>query len=186
MGDLLREANQVIRGLFRSPGFTLLAVLTMAVGIGANTAMFSVIENVILRPLPYRDPSGIVMLWSGVPKKDIQKNWTSYPDIQDWRRESHSFRQIAAILRVDTANLSDSKQVERVKVGRVSSEFFPVLGVAPLLGRSWTALEEERRAPVAVVSYGFWQTHFAGASDVIGKPLEIDHKRADGCGRDAR
>jgi putative ABC transport system permease protein len=178
MGDLLREANQVIRGLFRSPGFTLLAVLTMAVGIGANTAMFSVIENVILRPLPYRDPAGIVMLWSGVPKKDIQKNWTSYPDIQDWRRESHSFKQIAAILRVDTANLSDSKQVERVKVGRVSSGFFPVLGVAPQLGRSWTALEEERRAPVAVVSYGFWQTHFGGASDVIGKPLEIDHKRA--------
>src|SRR5882757_5247373 len=178
MGDLLREANQVIRGLFRSPGFTLLAVLTMAVGIGANTAMFSVIENVILRPLPYRDPAGIVMLWSGVPKKDIQKNWTSYPDIQDWRREAHSFKQIAAILRVDTANLGDSKQVERVKVGRVSSEFFPVLGVAPQLGRSWTALEEERRAPVAVVSYGFWQTHFGGASDVIGKPLEIDHKRA--------
>jgi predicted permease len=178
IGDLLRQANQVIRGLFRSPGFTLLAVLTMAVGIGANTAMFTVIENVLLRPLPYRDPSGIVMLWSGVPKKDIQKNWTSYPDIQDWRRESHSFQQIAAILRVDTANLSDSKQVERLKVGRVSSEFFPVLGVAPQLGRSWTALEEERRAPVAVISYGFWQTHFGGASDVIGKPLEIDHKRA--------
>jgi predicted permease len=178
MGDLLRETNQVIRGLLRSPGFTLLAVLTMAVGIGANTAMFSVIENVILRPLPYRDPAGIVMLWSGVPKKDIQKNWTSYPDIQDWRRESHSFRQIAAILRIDTANLSGSEQVERIKVGRVSSEFFSVLSVAPQLGRSWTALEEERRTPVAVVSYAFWQTHFGGASDVIGKPLEIDHKRA--------
>jgi hypothetical protein len=111
-------------------------------------------------------------------KKDIQKNWTSYPDIQDWRRESHSFRQIAAILRIDTANLSGSEQVERIKVGRVSSEFFSVLGVAPQLGRSWTAMEEERRAPVAVVSYAFWQTHFGGASDVIGKPLEIDHKRA--------
>ena len=169
------KRNQVIRGLFRSPGFTL---LVLAVGIGANTAMFSVIENVILRPLPYRDPAGIVMLWSGVPKKDIQKNWTSYPDIQDWRRESHSFRQIAAILRVDTANLSGSEQVERIKVGRVSSEFFSVLGVAPQLGRSWTALEEERRAPVAVLSHAFWQTHFGGASDVIGKPLEIDHKRA--------
>jgi hypothetical protein len=160
MSDLLKEANQVIRGLFRSPGFTLLAVLTMAVGIGANTAMFSVIDSVLLRPLAYRDPAGIVMLWSGVPKKDIQKNWTSYPDIQDWRRESHSFRQIAAILRIDSANLSDSKQVERVKVGRASSEFFSVLGVAPQLGRSWTAGEEERRAAVAVLSHTFWQTHF--------------------------
>jgi predicted permease len=178
VGDLLREAKQVIRGLFRNPGFTLLAVLTMAVGIGANTAMFSVIETVILRRLPYRDPAGIVMLWSGVPKKDIQKNWTSYPDIQDWRREAHSFRNIGAILRVDTANLGGREQVERIKVGRVSSEFFSVLGVSPQLGRNWTSLEEDRRSPVAVVSYGFWQTHFGGASDVIGKPLEIDHKRA--------
>src|ERR1700761_8474275 len=175
---MLREANQVIRALLRSPGFTLIAVLTMAVGIGANTAMFSVIETVILRRLPYRDPASIVMLWSGVPKKDIQKNWTSYPDIQDWRREALSFGQIAAILRVDTANLGGSEQVERIKVGRVSSEFFSVLGVAPQLGRSWTALEEERRTPVAVISYGFWQTHFGGATDVIGKPLEIDHQRA--------
>src|ERR1700733_11136577 len=144
MGDLLREANQVIRGLFRSPGFTLLAVLTMAVGIGANTAMFSVIEKVILRPLPYRDPAGVVMLWSAVPKKDIQKNWTSYPDIQDWRRESRSFTQIAAMLRIDTANLTGTGQVERIKVARVSSEFFSVLGVAPQLGRSWNEKEEEQ------------------------------------------
>ena len=178
MTDLLREAKQVIRGLLRSPGFAVVAVLTMAVGIGANTAMFSVIENVVLRPLPYRDPAGLVMLWSSVPKKDIQKNWTSYPDIQDWRRESRSFTQIAAMLRIDTANLTGSEQVERIKVARVSSEFFSVLGVAPQLGRSWSEKEEEQRTPVAVLSHAFWQTHFGGAPDVIGKPLEIDHKRA--------
>ncbi len=177
MGDLLREAKQILRGLFRSPGFTVVAMLTMAVGIGANTAMFSVVENVILRALPYRDPAGIVMLWSGVPKKDIQKNWTSYPDIQDWRRESHSFGQIAAILRIDAASLTSNGSVERIKAGRVSSEFFSVLGVAPQQGRSWTALEEERRTPVVVISHAFWQSHFGGG-DAIGKPLEIDHKRA--------
>ena len=174
----MSEANQVIRGLLRSPGFTVIAVLTMAVGIGANTAMFSVIESVLLRPLPYRDPAGIVMLWSGVPKKDIQKNWTSYPDVEDWRRQSHSFAQIAAILRVDTASLTGGDHVERIKVGRVSAIFFSVLGVAPLLGRSWTTAEEERRAAVAVIGYSFWQTHFGGNPDVIGKTLEIDHKRA--------
>jgi putative ABC transport system permease protein len=153
-------------------------VLTIAVGVGASTAMFSVIENVILRPLPYHAPSGIVMLWAGVPRKALQTNWTSYPGIQDWRRRSRSFSQIAAILRIDTADVTSSKQVERVKVGRVSSEFFPVLGVSPLLGRSWTAEEEERQVPDAVISYTFWQTHFGGAIDVIGKPFEIDHKRA--------
>ncbi len=175
---MLSEANQLVRGLLRSPGFTVIAVLTMAVGIGANTAMFSVIESVLLRPLPYRDPAGIVMLWSGVPKKDIQRNWTSYPDIEDWRRDSHSFTQIAAILRVDTATLTGGDHVERIDVGRVSADFFSVLGIAPLLGRSWTAGEEERRAAVAVISYALWQTHFGGSPDVIGKPLEIDRKRA--------
>lgn len=178
MSDLLKETSQVMRSLLRSLGFTLLAVLTIAGAIGVNTAMFSVMESVILRPLPYPDSARIVMLWSGVPSKDIQKNWTSFPDIQDWRRTAHSFDQIAAMLRIDTANLTSGEQVEQIKVGRVSSEFFPILGVAPLLGRSWTAEEEERRVPDAVISYAFWQTHLGGASDVIGKPLVIDHQRA--------
>jgi len=146
-GSLLKESKQVIRGLLRSPGFTLAGVLTMALSIGANTAMFSVLESVLLRPLPYRDPSRIVMLWSTVPNKHIQRNWTSYPDIQDWRRESRSFTQIAAVLRVDTATLTNGEPVERIKAGRVSSEFFSVLGVAPQLGRSWTAEEEQRSVP---------------------------------------
>ena len=178
VGDLLKEAKQVIRGLLRSPGFTLVALLTMALSIGANTAMFSVIESVLLHSLPYHDASRIVMLWSTVPSKDIQRNWTSYPDILDWRQESRSFTQIAAMLRVDTATLTGSEPVERIKAGRVSSEFFSVLGVAPQMGRSWTAQEEERRVPVAVLSHAFWQTHFGCAPDVIGKLIEIDHKRA--------
>jgi hypothetical protein len=79
MRDLLRETSQVMSSLLRSPGFTLLAILTIAGGIGVNTAMFSVIESVILRPLPYPNPARIVMLWSRVPSKGIQKNWTSFP-----------------------------------------------------------------------------------------------------------
>ena len=178
LGDVLKEAKQVIRGLLRNPGFTLVAVLTMALSIGANTAMFSVIESVLLRPLPYHDPSHIVMLWSAVPSKAIERNWTSYPDIQDWRRESRSFTQIAAMLRVDTATLTGGAAVERIKTGRVSSEFFSTLGMAPQLGRTWTEQEEDRRVPAVVLSHAFWQTHFGGARDVIGKPLEIDHKQA--------
>jgi predicted permease len=177
-GDVLREAKQVIRGLLRNPGFALVVVLTMALSIGANTAMFSVIEGVLLRPLPYHDPSRIVMLWSTVPSKDIQRNWTSYPDIQDWRHESRSFTQIAAVLRVETATLTGTEPVERIKAGRVSAEFFSILGVAPHLGRTWTAQEEERRTPVVVLSHAFWQTHFGGAPDVIGRSLEIEHKQA--------
>jgi predicted permease len=178
LADLLKEAKQVIRGLLRSPGFALVAVLTMALSIGANTAMFSVIQSVLLRPLPYHDASKIVMLWSTVPSKDIQRNWTSYPDILDWRRQSHSFNQIAAIFRVDTAMLTGGEQGERIKAGYVSSDFFSVLGVSPQLGRSWTTQEEESRVPAAVLSHSFWQTRFGGSPDVIGRPIEIDHKRA--------
>jgi hypothetical protein len=90
----------------------------MALSIGAITTMFSVIEAVLLRPLPH-DPTRLVMLWSAVPSKDIQRNWTSYPDIQDWKRESRSFSEIAAMLRVDTADLTGAVPVEHTKVGRV-------------------------------------------------------------------
>jgi predicted permease len=177
MNNFLREIRQVARGLFRSPGFTAIAVLTMALGIGINTAMFCVIENVLLRPLPYHNPARIVMLWSSVPKKDIQRNWTSYPDIQDWRRESRSFSQIAAVFRVEAATtLSGTAQVERIKVAWVSSELFSILGVAPQLGRTWTASEEERRASVVVLSHAFWQSHFGGDTTVIGRSVEIDHR----------
>jgi predicted permease len=176
--DLAKQIRQVCRGLLRSPGFTFTGVATMALSIGAITTMFSVIEAVLLRPLPYHAPARLVMLWSAVPSKDIQRNWTSYPDIQDWKRESRSFTEIAAMLRVDTADLTDAVPVEHTKVGRVSSEFFSVLGVTAVLGRGWTREEEDHRAPVAVISHTFWQTHFAGARNAIGASIEIDHKRA--------
>ncbi len=176
--DLAKQIRQVGRGLLRSPGFTFTAVGTMALSIGAITTMFSVIEAVLLRPLPYQAPTRIVMLWSAVPSKDIQRNWTSYPDIQDWKRESRSFTEIAVMLRVDTADLTGSVPVEHTKVGRVSSEFFSVLGVTPALGRDWTREEEGHRAQVAVISHAFWQTHFGGARNAIGSSIEIDHKRA--------
>jgi len=178
IGDLTKQLKQVTRGLLRSPGFTLTGVVMMALSIGATTTMFSVIEAVLLRPLPYRDPARVVMLWSSVPRKDIQRNWTSYPDIDDWTRQSHSFSDIATMFRVDTADLTGTAQVERIKVGRVSSDFFSVLGVTPIFGRVWTQDEEQNRVPVAVISYTFWQTHFGGAYNVIGAPVEIDHKRA--------
>ena len=129
--DLAKQIRQVGRALFRSPRFTFTAVVTMALSIGAITTMFSVIKAVLLHPVPYHAPARLVMLWSVAPRRDIQRNWTSYPDIQDRKRESRSFTEIAAMLRVDTADLTDAVPVERTKVGRVSSEFFSVLGVRP-------------------------------------------------------
>ena len=176
--ELAKQIRQVGRGLFRSPGFTITGVVTMALSIGAITTMLSVIKAVLLLPLPYQAPARLVMLWSAVPGRDIQRNWTSYPDIEDWKRESRSFTKIAAMLWLDTADLTDAVPVERAKVGRVSSEFFSVLGVRPVLGRDWTQEEEDHRAQVAVISHAFWQSHFAGARNAIGTSIEIDHKRA--------
>jgi putative ABC transport system permease protein len=176
--DLSKQIRQVGRGLLRSPGFTFTGVATIALTVGAITTMFSVVEAVLLRPLPYHAPTRLVMLWSAVPGKDIQRNWTSYPDIQDWNRESRSFSQIATMLRLDTADLTGALPAERTHVGRVSSGFFSVLGVKPMLGRDWTPEEEEHRAQVAVISHTFWQTHFAGSPSVIGASVEIDHKSA--------
>ena len=176
--DLAKQIRQVGRALFRSPRFTFTAVVTMALSIGAITTMFSVIKAVLLHPVPYHAPARLVMLWSVAPRRDIQRNWTSYPDIQDRKRESRSFTEIAAMLRVDTADLTDAVPVERTKVGRVYSEFFSGLGVTPVLGRDWTQEEEDHRAQVAVISHAFWQSHFVGACNAIGASVEIDHKRA--------
>jgi predicted permease len=176
--DLVQQSKQVVRGLLRNPSFTGISVLTMALSIGMNTAMFSVIESVLLRPLPYRAPSKIVMLWSTVPTKGIRRNWTSYPDIRDWTRQATSFTEVAAMLRVDTAFLTATEPLERIKVGRVSSTFFSTLGVTPQLGRSWTALEEEHRDPDVVISHAFWLARFGGTRNIIGKTIDVDHKRA--------
>lgn len=176
--SILADARFALRQLRRSAGFTIVAILTIALSIGMNTTMFSVIESVLLRTLPYHAPSRIVVLWSTVPSKGIEKNWTSYPDIQDWKRESHSFTEVAAMFRVDTATLTGSQPPERIRAASVSSEFFSTLGVFPQLGRSWTADEEERRNPVVVVSHAFWQAHLDSTANVIGKSIEIDHKRA--------
>jgi predicted permease len=172
MGTLLQDIRYGIRMLVKNPGYTLIAVLTLALGIGANTALFSVVNGVILDALPYPQPNQLVILYENSPA--FEKFSISYPNLQDWQRSNSTFAEIAGY-RSDDFSVTGSGETERVRVGMVSADFFPILGVNPLLGRLFS-LDDDRRtaAPVTLISYGLWQRKFGSAPDIVGKRMTMD------------
>src|SRR6266403_1030772 len=163
--DLLRDLRYAARNLRRSPGFAALAVLIMALGIGANTAVFSVVNAVLLKPLAYRDPGRIVTLSNfsrtGEAATALSKA-VSIPDVEDWHDQSSSFEAMAYYSSGEAAVMSGSA-AEYARVTRVSPEFLRVFAIAPILGRFFTAEEMESGAGGAVLlSYAYWQSHFSG------------------------
>src|ERR1700735_2992194 len=171
MGTLLQDLRYGARMLRKSPGFTIVAVLTLALGIGANTAIFSVVNGVLLRPLPFRDPSRLVLIAEKSPFPVIS---TSYQNYQDWRDQSHSFESMEAT-RASSITLTGAGEPERLNVRMATAGLFSMLGVNAQVGR--TFLPEEDRAggaPVALLSYGLWQRRFGGSQDIIGKTVNLD------------
>jgi hypothetical protein len=138
MATLAQDFRYAIRVLSRSPGFTVTAVLILAIAMGANTAIFSVIEAVLLRPLPYHDPERLCVLWKTVPSRNIAWDWTSYPTIRDWREQSRAFQDLAVVLRPEASQVAIS--AENIQGPTVSGNFFEVQGIAPLLGRTFPAM----------------------------------------------
>jgi predicted permease len=173
MHILWQDIRYGLRMLLKSPAFTAIAIITLALGIGANTALFSVVNGVLLNPLPYPQPERLIALFSRTPESD---HWSiSYPNFLDWRHDNHSFSSIAAF-RQDDLNLTGAGEPERVKTNMVSATLFPMLGVNPVAGRLFTEQEDELGAtPVALISEAFWRRKF-GASDVIGRPLTLNAK----------
>ena len=171
--NLLQDLRYGLRTLGRTPGFAAVAVITLALGIGANTAMFSVLNGVVLRPLPYKDPSRLAFLWTDDPKHGVHEEGTGYSTYEDWRRESRAFEDMAVCTRGLQLRLTGGDDVERVKAERVSANFFSVLGVSPMLGRSFSR-DEEQRTDIVVIGYGLWQRRFGGTGDAVGKTLEIE------------
>jgi putative ABC transport system permease protein len=167
----LRDASRTLR---RSPSFTAIAILTLALGIGANTAMFSVVNAVILRPLPYQDPDRLSMLWTTDPKRDIREEGTSYPTFLDWRSQSRAFADMAICSRGNPVTLTGGNEPERVMGEAVSANLFPLLGVTPIHGRTFSDREEQQRERVVVLSYALWQRRFGASRDAIGKSVEVD------------
>lgn len=173
MTALIHDLRFGIRMLRKNPGFTAVAMLTLGLGIGANSAIFSVINAVILRPLPFKDASGLALLWTDDAKRGIHEGVTAYSTISDWRAQSNAFADFA-IFTANPLTLTGLDQPERIKGQFVSANLFPLLGIEPALGQTFSPDQEQRREQVAVLSYGLWQRRYGGSPDVIGKSLDID------------
>jgi putative ABC transport system permease protein len=173
MEALLQDIRFAIRSLRHSPGFSIVAILTLALGIGANTAIFSVVNGVLLAPLPYRDPGRLVIVHHFYPSLHLRAS-VSVPGFRDYSARTDIFSS-ATVENGMGMNLTGSGQPERVLAMRVSGDFFRTLGVAPALGRTLRPDEaQEGRNHVVVLSNGFWQQHFGGDQGVVGRPIMLN------------
>jgi predicted permease len=172
MQSFWQDVRYGIRTLAKSRGFSVVAILTLALGIGANTALFSVVNGVLLSPLPYRNPDQLVRL--NARQAHFNTASVSYPNFLDWQRENHSFSSLAAF-RADNFNLTGLGEPERVKVNMISATFFPILGVQPMLGRNFTEQEDKLGgSPVVLLSEGLWKRKFGAARDAVGSTVDLD------------
>src|SRR5690242_4195367 len=166
---VIQDIRYAIRTLLNAPGFTLGATLTLALGIGANTAIFSLIDGVLIRPLPYRDPSRLVRIHATEPDGNSRMPITG-PDFVDLRQRSRLIESMASVA-PDGANLTGGDRPDRVQLGQITSNFFSVFGVKPVLGRDLAPSDEwdEGRPLVVVLSYGLWQRGFGADAKVVGR-----------------
>jgi predicted permease len=172
IASLGQDLRYALRQLRKSPGFTAVAVFTLALGIGANTAIFSVVEGVVLAPLHYREPDRLVMVWENNPR--FPRVWDSYPNFQDWQRNAGSFQQMAA-LREQQIDLTFPGAPSHIKASQISSGFFSTLGTELALGREFTPQENQPGgAPVVVISDHVWRERFGGSPEALGKSVTLD------------
>ena len=171
---ILQDLRYGFRQLQRNPGFTVVAVLTLALGIGVNTALFSVVNGVLLNPLPYPEPDQLVSV--DARKPHFPRGSISYPNFLDWHRLNRSFSHFT-VSRSTGFLLTGAGTPEELNAAAVTSDFFPMLGIRPVLGRSFNSAEDEiGQGHVAAISTGLWQRKFNGSPDVIGREISLDGK----------
>jgi predicted permease len=169
---LLQDLRYGVRTLLKSPGFTLVALLALALGIGADSAMFSIVDAVLLRPIPYVQPERLLKVYSST--ENFKRSSVSYPNFLDWQRRSGSFDTMAAY-RTDNFNLTGQVDPERLRGEMASATLFEVLGVRPLIGRTFVDAEDRRgAAPVAVLTSSLWRSRFGGSPDVLGRSITLN------------
>ena len=172
--SFMQDLRSGLRSLVKNPGFAAVAVLTLALGVGANTAIFTVLRAVVLRDLPYRDADRIAVLWT----KNILQNLpdgSSYLNLRDWKEQSNEFEQMAGYYRPEftRGTLSVGSETMRIHMGLVGPGFFQLLGTAPVLGRTFDDSDYVADPRSAVISYGLWQQRFASDRGVIGRSVQL-------------
>ena len=175
MNTLIHDLRYGLRILLKQPGFTLVAVITLALGIGANTAIFSLVNSILLRPLPFREPDQLVRMLQASPKLGLTSWGVSQADFAAYRDQNRSFESIA-IYNTGATNLTGAGEPERLPIATVTADFFKVFGVNPLLGRTFAVGEDEKgRNQVCVISHAFWQRRFGGDPNVVGRMLSLNN-----------
>jgi putative ABC transport system permease protein len=177
LDELSRDARYALRTLRRSPAFTATSAATLALAIGASTAMFSVLDAVLLRPLPFQSPERLAMLWTEDPAQNLREGRSALWDVEQWRDHSQTFADLGTFDSVATL-LTGADGVEPVVGASISGNLFPLLGVRPILGRAFSTEEAERRQPLVMISHRFWQARFGGSADALGATLVLNGEPA--------
>src|SRR5258705_10871482 len=174
MGTLFKDIHYGVRLLLKHPGFTTIVVVTLALGIGASTAIFSVVNGVVLRRLPYRNAERMVAIQELNPKGE--KVQVTAANFLDWRSQNTVFEHLAAI-KTTTANLALTDQAERIDIAQTSANFFSIFGIAADYGRLFIASDEQPgHAPIVDISYSLWQRRFGGDKQIVGKAITFEGK----------
>jgi putative ABC transport system permease protein len=175
MHALIQDIRYGVRMLYKTPTFTVIAILTLALGIGATAAVFSVVNAVLLEPLPFRSPEQLVMVWGVNSKDNNPENPASFQDYEDFKDQNQSFEQMAAVSPRWTMNLTGGVEPEQIGAMFASADLFPLLGVSPAIGQPFTA-EHDREGGerVVVISHGLWQRQFGQDPNIVGKQLNLD------------
>src|SRR5215217_74744 len=177
METLIKDIRYAVRGLVKRPGFTVIALMTLALGIGANTAIFSVVNAVLLRPLPFRDPEQLVIVWEDATFAGFPRNTPAPANYVDWKNQNQSFSDMAATAET-SFNVTGDGDPERVTAHSVTGNFFPVLGVQPLLGRGFLPEEDRPGAnKVVVLSYKLWQTRYGGDRQILNRDIQLNGEK---------
>ncbi|HEX4605244.1 MAG TPA: ABC transporter permease, partial [Candidatus Angelobacter sp.] len=174
MSTLVRDLKYALRAFAKSPGFTLAAVLSLAIGIGANTAIFSITSALLLHPLPYKDADRLVILWNTSPGLGITRDWFSTAQYFDIKNGHHGFEQIALAIG-GNYNLTGDGEPERVGIVRVTSNLLPMIGAKAEIGGLFAPENDRVGSPnVAVLSYGMWKRRYGSAQEIVGRRITIN------------
>jgi putative ABC transport system permease protein len=175
--NLSRDFRHALRTFWRRPAFSAIVVVTLAAGMGATLAIFAVINAVILRPLPYKDPARLAMLWSADAAHGVEEGRVSILNFADWKSRNHAFADLTLFVGQTFLMRDEGGETQRMRSARVSADFFSMLGAQPQLGRVFSAEEEKRAEPVVVLSDRLWRTHFGASPRVLAADLVMDNRK---------